>query len=109
MLHAGNLSCRIEIHHKTESEDAAGATVQDWAVFLRLWASIHHVRQTGGVESIQAGKLAESPRLTVRVRFTEKINHGMRVHYRGEKYNILTVQPDYLKREYTELLCEKTE
>ncbi|UOP05337.1 phage head closure protein [Conchiformibius kuhniae] len=109
MLHAGNLTCRIEIRHQTESEDAAGATVRNWAVFFRLWASIHHVRQTGGVESIQAGKLSESPHITVRVRFTERINHSMRVHYRGAVYNILTVQPDYLKREYTELLCEKTE
>ncbi|ULJ59748.1 phage head closure protein [Wielerella bovis] len=105
-MQAGLLNNRVEIWHFHETEDETGATVQQWAVFLRLWADIRHL---SGSQTIKADTQTERVKASIRIRFNEKIQSGMQVRYRGEIYQIDAVLHDYQKKTYTDLVCLKVE
>lgn len=105
-MQAGSLKNRVEIWHFHETEDETGATVQQWAVFLRLWANIRHV---SGSQAIKADTQTESVKASIRIRFNEQIQSGMQVRYRCEIYQIEAVLHDYQRRDFTDLVCLKVE
>ena len=103
-MQAGLLNSRVEIWHFSETTDEVGATVQQWAVFLRLWANIRHL---SGSQAMKSDTLTETVKASIRIRFNERITTGMQVRYRGEIYQIDAVLHDFTKKTYTDLVCVK--
>lgn len=105
-MQAGSLKNRVEIWRFHATEDETGATVQQWAVFLRLWANIRHI---SGSQAIKADTQTESVKASIRIRFNEQIQSGMQVRFRGENYRIDAVLHDYRSKDFTDLVCLKVQ
>ena len=103
---AARLNTRIEIQAKSKAADESGATVTVWRPLCRLWGDVRH---TSGTESIRADVLTGTVKASIRIRYRPDIAAEMRaVLPDGAVYDIKAVLPDLRRREYTDLVCERT-
>lgn len=106
-MQTGKLNRRITIQSRTTTQDGAGQPVETWSDVATVWADI---RNPSGLsfagETIKAGVEASTVRLSVRIRYREDIDPGMRVELNGETHDILAVIPDHARRRHVDLLCQ---
>lgn len=105
MIHAGYLNERVNIEHRSTSVDAIGQPVESWSLLAAVWAS---VKKQSGLESIKADADTSSVKSSIRIRYRNGIDAGMRVIHGDDIYDIkatLENKPDA----YIDLVCVRLE
>lgn len=105
-MRAGQLNQRVTIERKAAGQDSVGQPAQTWQTVATVWADLRH---PGGLEAIRAGADTSLVRASVRIRFRDDIDAGMRVAHGAVYYDIKAVLPDAGRREYLDLLCERVQ
>ena len=105
-LAAGKLNRRITIQQLAAGQDAAGQPVQTWVDVATVCANVAGatglatIKNTGDVS-------AAIKRYSIRIRFREGLDEGMRVLLGAVPFDIREVRMDYAGREWTDLVCEQ--
>ena len=103
-MQAGRLSTLVTIQHKTAGVDAIGQPLpENWATLRQEWANVRH---QSGAEAIKAGAVTSVVSASIRIRFRNDINAGMRVLAGATVYEILVVLPEMSRREFVDLVVE---
>lgn len=105
-LAAGSLDSRITIQQLAAGQDAAGQPVQTWTDVAKVWAN---VAGAGGLTTIKNASdvAAAIKRYSIRIRFREGLDEGMRVLLGTVPFDVKEVRMDYAGREWTDLVCEQ--
>lgn len=105
-MRAGALNRRITIQQRDTGVDAAGQPLQTWSDFAKVWT--FPVGKTGLLVLKEAGEVPLAVKqYSLRIRYREDINEGMRVVYRGYIFDIKQVRMDFSGREWADLICEQ--
>lgn len=105
----GEYNKRIRIEKRKAGRTAAGAPLDEWEFERLCWAK---GRGETGMATIRReadhmGVMSIGTRYSWRIRYRPQgVNEGMRVVYRGVIYDILRVQHDLGRNEWTDLVCE---
>lgn len=110
-LRAGSLNRLIRIERRLAGEDAAGQPHEGWdpTPVAEVWANVKgatgmaSIRQTSPQDNVAASVNSYS----LRIRYREGIDAGMRVVLNGTPFDIKQVRMDYAGREWTDLVCEQ--
>lgn len=105
-LAAGKLNRRITIERRVSGEDAAGQPIEGWEPVATVWADIRTPTGLGAVRDMQGDIAASITRYSIRIRYREGLDAGMRVLAQGEVFDIKQVRMDYAGRVWTDLVCE---
>lgn len=101
-MRAGQLKHRITIQRPTGAKDQWGTPEpQGWEDVARVWANVLH---QSGSESIRAGADVSIVRASVRIRWREGLNAGLRVLHQGQVFDIEAVLPG-ADRKHIDLVC----
>jgi SPP1 family predicted phage head-tail adaptor len=103
MMRAGRLNKRITIQQLAAGQDEIGQPVQTWTTVATVWADICH---QSGLEAIKGDAVTSLIKASIRIRYRNDLNAGMRAVYGATAYNILAVLPDVSGKEYVDLACE---
>lgn len=96
----GKLNKRITIQQQSLTYDDAGQQVESWSTFASVWADI---KFKSGKETIKADALASTVMASIRIRYKQGVNAGMRVQYKDEQYEILSIMPHVNENRYVDL------
>ena len=99
-MNIGRLNKRITIQEQSSSYDAAGQPVESWSDFATVWADIKY---NSGKETIKADAMASTAKASIRIRYKQGINAGMRVVYQTTTYEILAVLPHVAEKRYLDM------
>ena len=108
-LDAGKLNRRITIERRVAGEDAAGQPIEGWEPVATVWADIRTPTGLGAVRDMQGDIAASLTRYSIRIRFREGLDTGMRVVTQGQVFDVKQVRMDYAERIWTDLVCEVAE
>lgn len=101
-INAGRLSQRVTLQQRTAGVDALGQELTTWSDVATLWAEVQPLR---GREYFAAGQLQSAVDVRVRIRWRAGVVPTMRVVWRGEPMEIVSViEPDAAKVSL-ELMC----
>lgn len=101
---AVKLNKRITIQKMGPDQDEIGQPIPaDWVDVVTVWADIRH---QSGMEAVKADAPVSVVKASIRIRYREGINAGMRVLHGSTAYNITAVLPDVAKKEHVDLVCE---
>ena len=105
-LAAGKLNRRITIQQRVAGQDEAGQPVMTWTDVATVWAN---VAGATGLGTIKTGGdvTAAIKRYSIRIRFREGLDEGMRVLLGTLPFDVKEVRMDYAGREWTDLVCEQ--
>jgi SPP1 family predicted phage head-tail adaptor len=101
---AGPLNRRVTIQRRIGGKDAAGQPIDSWADVATVWAN---VSGSTGMSTIKAGGDVDVAlkRYSIRIRFRDGLDEGMRVVQGATVFEIQEVRMDYAGREWTDLVC----
>lgn len=103
-MRAGLLRHVATIEQATETQDSLGATVQAWATFATVRASVEDLR---GREFFDARHTSAEVTTRIRIRHRAGVTPKMRVKVDGRTFDIQAVlDPKGRKREL-ELMCQE--
>ena len=102
-MQAGRLNRKCVLQAPGTTQDELGQPIPGWTDVATVWGD---VRLRSGLESVKAGAVVSTVQASVRVRYREGINAGMRVLVDSVPYEVLAVQPDVGGREYVDLVCQ---
>lgn len=103
MLNAGTLNVRATIQKRGTAENGWGEPLPDsWDDVVTVWANVRHL---SGSESIKSDRPTSEVRASIRIRFRQGVDAGMRVLAGGATYEIHAVLHDLQRREFTDLVC----
>lgn len=106
MVAAGELNRRITIEEQDSTFDAAGQQALTWSTFATVWASI--VSQSGMATIKSHGDADLSiTRVSIRIRWLDGVDQGMRVVHGSDVYDIRSVHYDQVGHEYVDMVCFK--
>lgn len=100
---ASQLNRRITIQRPQAGQDDAGQPIAGYADVCTVWA---HIRHPSGSESLKADAQAGTTKASIRIRYRTDITSAMRVLHGSTLYSIKSVQPDEVRREHVDLVCE---
>lgn len=103
-MQAGRLNSRITIERQVKTQSEYGDILTEWELVGSFWAN---VRNVNGKEFTLRGMGLNSADTSIRIRLNRKIDHEMRVVFRGEEYQILAVLHDEQSMDYTDLACRR--
>jgi SPP1 family predicted phage head-tail adaptor len=95
--------CWITIQKPSEGQDSVGQPLTTWDAFDNEWADIRHV---SGLEAVKADATASVVKASIRIRYREDLNSGMRVLHGSTVYDIRAALPDLAGKRYVDLVCE---
>ena len=105
-MEIGKLNRRVTIQQLVSGQDAAGQPVQTWTDVATVWANV--AGDTGLRTIKNAGDVtAAIKRYSIRIRFREGLDEGMRVLLGAVPFDVKEVRMDYAGREWTDLVCEQ--
>lgn len=106
-MKAGQLNRRIRIEQRVSGTDEAGQPLDTWELVAEVWADIRGQTGLGSMKEMQGDLPAPVSRYSIRIRFREGLDAGMRVVYAGQVFEVKQApRMDYAKREWTDLVCE---
>lgn len=105
-MKAGTLNRRVTIQRPGEGFDEAGQPVTDWQDVATVWANIAGQTGMGTITRAQDGVGASIERYSIRIRYREGLDAGMRVVSGAQVFDVRQVRMDFDRREYTDLVCE---
>lgn len=104
-ISAGMLNRRIRIERR-EGKDAAGQPLDNWVPVVDVWANIRGQTGMGTITQPQDNVPASIERYSVRIRYREDIDMGMRIVCGPMIMDIRQIRLDLERREWTDLVCE---
>ncbi|OYD50714.1 phage head closure protein [Acidovorax kalamii] len=102
-MQAGRLNRRCVIQAPGTAQDELGQPIPGWTDVATVWADI---RMKSGLEAIKAGAPVSVVAASIRIRYREDVNAGMRVVHNLVAYEIKAVMPDVSGRKFLDLACE---
>lgn len=102
-LDPGTLNRQVRIQAQTTSQDALGQPLLVWTDVATVWANI---RVPNGMQAIKADASVSVAAVSVRIRYRNDLNAGMRVLHGSDVYQINAVLPDVGGRVYVDLACQ---
>lgn len=93
---------RVTLQRRAPGRDAAGQPATVWQPVVTVWADVRH---TSGLEAIKAGATASVVQASIRIRWREGVDSGMRAVRGAVVYEIKAVLP-HVRREHIDLVCE---
>lgn len=108
MLAAGDLNSAITIERwdPAAGVDEYKQAVPGWMTAARTRASIRHA---SGLEVVRGGAETSMVKASIRIRYRKGIDASMRVVHGQVVYRIVAVLPDEARREYVDLVCERSD
>lgn len=105
-LAAGALNRRVTIQRRADGYDEAGQPVTTWEDVATVWANIAGQTGMGAITRAQDGVGASIERYSIRIRYREGLDAGMRVVHGSQVFDVRQVRMDFDRREFTDLVCE---
>jgi SPP1 family predicted phage head-tail adaptor len=102
---AATLRHFVTINAPATGDDAAGQPNIGMVEFDRVWADIAN---SGGLETIKAGAVTSTVKVSIRMRYRTDINASMEIVYGDDTYKVLAILPDLRKKRHVDLVCELT-
>lgn len=102
-MQAGKLRNRVTIQQIGTTQDEIGQTVTGWEDVATVSADIRYLN---GIERLKADSSTSLAKASIRIRYREGINAGMRIVHGTTAYNIAAVLPDVGKKQHVDLVCE---
>lgn len=102
-MRAGQLNQRVTLERFTETEDAYGATVTDWATAGTFWAAVLPLT---GKEIIAADAVTAITDVRVIMRYQPGVTAADRLKHDGKTFNVVTVINRRSANRELELLCK---
>lgn len=100
----GHLNRRIDIEEATATRGQAGQELLTWSCLATVWAAVN-AGNTGNAEQVEGDQLVATSRLVFTIRYRAGLDKKMRVKYRDNLYNILTIHDDG-RDAYMHLTCQ---
>lgn len=97
---------RVVIQRRVPGVDAAGQPIDAWMEVATAWANIKGQTGMGSITSPRENVSASIERYSIRIRYREGLDSGMRVLFGGAVFDIKQVRMDFLARQWTDLVCE---
>lgn len=101
-MKAGSLDTLVSIQQQSSTQDDAGQPVIAWTEVTQVWAD---VKTLSGLATIKADAHASTCKASVRIRYRNGIQPGMRVVHGATVYDIKAVLHSG-RREFLDLVCE---
>lgn len=102
------LNEKIMIQKSVVQSDSIGNCKNAWEDYYSCFATIGG---EGGNEKLEAGQITDGASITFSVRYCDKlvdiVSTGFRILFRGEIYNILSVDHMNWKKKSLKFRCEK--
>jgi len=108
-IQAGKLSRRITIQRRVPGEDAAGQPIEGWEDVATVWADIRTPSGLSGARDMEGSIATSLTRYSIRIRYRDGLDSGMRVLASGQVFDVKQVRMDYAERIWTDLVCEVAE
>lgn len=105
MLAAGQFKHRIALQQRGTVQDAIGQPVEVWVTLATVWGSI---RYPSGLAAIKSSADVSTVQASIRIRYREGLNAGLRASANGQLFNIAAVLPNRAEG-YIDLVCEATQ
>lgn len=99
----GKLDKRVTIEKKVSGRDAAGEPRDVWEKVKTIWANVRFER---GSEFIRNNKNTAVTRASIRVRYREDVDEGMRIVYGKRILNIVNILPDENEKKWLDIIVE---
>ncbi len=108
-MKAGQLRDRITLQRRKPG-GSLGQPSNTWEDVATVWANI---RFGTGAEAIRSGQVASTAKVSIRIRWRVGTTAEMRAvcaagAHAGMVFEIVSVLPDFQKREHVDLVCEVT-
>ncbi|CAG19770.1 phage head closure protein [Photobacterium frigidiphilum] len=84
--------------------DRAGQPIREYVEVCSVWANVRFER---GAEAMRNSINTAIRRGSVRIRYREDINEGMRLIHKGRTYGITNVLPDEETMEFMDILIKR--
>ena len=101
-LPAGRFDQRVTVEAKTVTRSGIGEEVVSWSPVAEVWARVEPIR---GREWFAAAQMQDATDHRVTIRYRAGITREMRVLWRGEPLDIVSVIDVNARRENLELMC----
>ena len=105
-INAGDLNRQITIQRRSAGVDEIGQPVDTWVDVVTVWANIKGQTGMGTITRMQDNVPASVERYSIRIRYREGINAGMRVVAGSQVFDIRQIRMDFAGRVWTDLICE---
>lgn len=103
-MRAGDLRSRVTIQKRTGGTNDWGEPLPaGWADHAVLWASVKHL---SGSAAIRGDADTSIVKASIRIRYRDDIDAGMRVLVEGRAYGIKAVLRDEAGREHVDMVAE---
>jgi SPP1 family predicted phage head-tail adaptor len=114
-LAAGSLNRRGTIQRRTDGETPEGQPIDVWVDVAKVWANVKGQTGMGSITGLQDNVAASINRYSVRIRFRQGIDAGMRWCFNdgndapieSNPFDIKHVRMDWEGRDWTDLVCEQ--
>lgn len=103
---AGSLNRQVTIERRVAGEDAAGQPVESWETVATVYANIATQTGLGSARDMQGDIATSIARYSIRMRYREGLDSGMRVMASGQVFDVKQVRMDFADRVWTDLVCE---
>lgn len=106
-VNTGHLRGKIEIHGKTEYENAAGEIATRHGKIKSIWAQV--IPQTASLQKQQADTILTNVTHKIIVRYTagKDITHDMEIKYKHHLFKIKYILNPYFMNETLEIFVEE--
>ncbi len=103
MLAAGQLKYRIALQQRGTVQDAIGQPVEVWVTLATVWGSI---RYPSGLSAIKSSADVSTAQASIRIRYRDGLDAGLRVIVDGQAYGIDALLPNRSEG-YIDLVCKR--
>jgi SPP1 family predicted phage head-tail adaptor len=100
-MNIGRLNSRCTLQQPNTTQDALGQPVPGWVDVAQVWGDM---RYQSGVSAIKSGADMSVVNVSVRIRYRDGVNAGMRVVHGSTVMDVQAVLPH--GREWLDLVCE---
>lgn len=90
-LCAGDLSHKLRIEYKVETQSGSGAVTPVWTLLASVWGDLQPLK---GKEFIAAEQMTSKIEATAYIRYRTDVTANMRIVFKSVNYNIEAVLPD---------------
>ena len=102
LLPAANLNRRVRLQNAVAAQDSLGESIRSWVDVAVVWADIRYLN---GKEYLATQVEISKASVSMRIRWRDDVNAGMRVLHGADIYNIEAVLPDLQGRVHLDLVC----
>jgi len=103
-MQAGKLRHRVELHSATAAQDAYGESIDTFASFATVWASVEPLQ---GRELEHAQQISAETNHKVTIRYNSTVTEAHRVIFGSRTLEITAIINPQERNEYQDLFCKE--